>query len=244
MVLAWRRTRRGSPGWAHLQTAPPCPAPRSAACRRRRTRWTPVRAGRSSLLEYSEWVTRCRICLTSAWNDRVCLSMLAEQAHADGIGIAHQQQGVAVGGGLGRGLAGHDASGAGPVIHQHRLPQAPGHLLGHGAGRQVGNATWAEGHQQGDRPVGKARLRWRQARCSTGQHQQSRAPRGTCGMRSRILHGRRCYAPAGSPRTSTAAPAPQRAPGSRSRPSPRQIPARFPWPAGWPRSAWESRPSA
>jgi hypothetical protein len=27
-------------------------------------------------LEYSEWVTRCRICLTSAWNDRVCLSMV------------------------------------------------------------------------------------------------------------------------------------------------------------------------
>src|SRR6185369_4713825 len=29
-----------------------------------------------SLFEYSEWVTRCRICLTSAWNERVCLCMV------------------------------------------------------------------------------------------------------------------------------------------------------------------------
>ena len=29
-----------------------------------------------SLLEYSEWVTRCRICLTSAWKERVCLVMM------------------------------------------------------------------------------------------------------------------------------------------------------------------------
>jgi hypothetical protein len=28
-----------------------------------------------SLFEYSEWVTRCRICLTSAWKERVCLSI-------------------------------------------------------------------------------------------------------------------------------------------------------------------------
>ncbi len=33
-----------------------------------------------SLLEYSEWVTRCRICLTSAWNDRVCLSMILDES--------------------------------------------------------------------------------------------------------------------------------------------------------------------
>lgn len=26
-------------------------------------------------LEYSEWVTRCSSCATSAWNDRVCLLM-------------------------------------------------------------------------------------------------------------------------------------------------------------------------
>ena len=32
-----------------------------------------------SLLEYSEWVTRCRICLTSAWNDRVCFSMILDE---------------------------------------------------------------------------------------------------------------------------------------------------------------------
>ena len=27
------------------------------------------------MFEYSEWVTRCRICLTSAWKERVCLSI-------------------------------------------------------------------------------------------------------------------------------------------------------------------------
>jgi hypothetical protein len=39
-----------------------------------------------SLFEYSEWVTRCRICLTSAWNERVCLliGMCLKMVHEAG----------------------------------------------------------------------------------------------------------------------------------------------------------------
>ena len=52
-------------------------APRSAACRRRRTRWRSARAGRSPCWLYSEWIISCSSCLTSAWKPRVCAGAAA-----------------------------------------------------------------------------------------------------------------------------------------------------------------------
>ena len=85
------------------------------------------------------------------------VGQLAEQRRRHRVAVAHQQQGVAVGRGLGHGLAGVDAAGAGPVVHHHRLAQLGGQALAQRAGGQVGDAAGSEGHEQRQRPLREGR---------------------------------------------------------------------------------------
>ena len=71
--------------------------------------------------------------------------------------IAHQH-GIAIGRGLGGGVGGQIAAGAGLVLHDDTLPQRCGHGLGQGAGDEVGAAAGGEGGEDAQGPGGKSRL--------------------------------------------------------------------------------------
>ena len=103
-----------------------------------------------------------------------------EQPGADGRGVGDQQQRVAIGLGLGNGIAGHHAAGAGLVVHDDRLPQRFAELLRDGARGQVRNAARAEGNDDPDRPRGKGLRHGGQ-----GQHQDGTAQHQEA---NRIVH--------------------------------------------------------
>ena len=70
-------------------------------------------------------------------------------------GVGAQQDGVAVGRGLGGQVAGDDFVGAAPVVHQHRLVPQPAQALGQAPGHAVDGAAGRVGHDELDRLVGE-----------------------------------------------------------------------------------------
>ncbi|MNT59952.1 hypothetical protein D3C72_1975030 [compost metagenome] len=98
------------------------------------------------------------------------VGQLGHEVGRDGMCAAGgQQQGVAVGCGLGRLGRAQGAARAGLVVHHQLLAQVGRHALGDHAGHQVGRAAGWEGHDHPHgaiRPIGLC-LR---SRC---QHQQA-----------------------------------------------------------------------
>lgn len=103
-----------------------------------------------------------------------------EEAGADGAAVGHQQQGRAVGLRFGHQVTGDDATGAGFVLNDHRLPQNLGHFLRHGACRQVGNTARAKGDDDFEGLV-------REARCAC-LRQDGRC-QGRCQQRQKLGGG-------------------------------------------------------
>lgn len=84
------------------------------------------------------------------------IGQLAEQMRVEREdAVIAQQQGVAIGGGLGHEAGRDDLVAPGPVVDQHRLLPPGAQLLGHAACENVGDAPCGVGQDQGDRPVRK-----------------------------------------------------------------------------------------
>lgn len=128
-------------------------------------------------------------------------------------GAERQQQGVAVGRGLGDGIGAQDAGGTTLVIHHHGLTDALGQGLAHGAGDDVRSAASVERHNQPyrlGRPGHLAGLRHRRAQqtaATEGRHRGPPGParycdgsfeRNSCRLLSIKKDGKACFTSTGS----------------------------------------------
>ncbi len=105
-------------------------------------------------------------------------------------GAERQQQGVAVGRGLGDGIGAQDAGGTTLVIHHHGLTDALGQGLAHGAGDDVRSAASVERHNQPyrlGRPGHLAGLRHRRAQ-QTAATEGRQALQDIATVHSREIH--------------------------------------------------------
>jgi hypothetical protein len=84
------------------------------------------------------------------------VGQLCEHRRIDGVGHGRHQQRVTVGRGARQQLGRDDVRGAGPIVHDHLLPEGLAHALRQEARDEVRSPARGERHEEADRAVGIA----------------------------------------------------------------------------------------